>query len=34
MPYDRAREQLGAERAADYWRLTEAALDRLATLGG
>ena len=34
MAYDRAREQLGAERAADYWRLTEAALDRLATLGG
>src|SRR5580765_1430146 len=34
MSYDRAREQLGADRAAEYWRLTEAALDRLATLGG
>jgi glycine/D-amino acid oxidase-like deaminating enzyme len=34
MSYDRAREQLGAERAAEYWRLTEAALDRLASLGG
>ena len=30
MPYDRARESLGAERAAEFWRLTELALDRLA----
>jgi gamma-glutamylputrescine oxidase len=29
MPYDRAREWLGAERAAEYWRLTELYLDRL-----
>ena len=34
MPYDRAREWLGAERAAEYWRLTELALDRLAALAG
>ena len=34
MPYDRAREWLGAEHAAEYWRLTEAHLDRLATLAG
>jgi glycine/D-amino acid oxidase-like deaminating enzyme len=34
MPYDRAREWLGAERAVEYWRLTEAHLDRLAALGG
>ena len=34
MPYDRAREQLGAERAAELWRLTERALDRLASLAG
>jgi glycine/D-amino acid oxidase-like deaminating enzyme len=34
MSYDRAREQLGRERAAAYWRATEAALDRLAALGG
>jgi gamma-glutamylputrescine oxidase len=34
MPYDRAREWLGAERAAEYWRLTEGHLDRLAGLGG
>ncbi len=34
MAYDRAREQLGEERAADYWRVTESALDRLASLGG
>jgi gamma-glutamylputrescine oxidase len=30
MPYDRAREWLGAERAAEYWQLTEQELDRLA----
>lgn len=29
MPYDRAREWLGAERARDYWRWTERYLDRL-----
>src|SRR4051812_47593684 len=34
MAYDRAREQLGDERAAEYWRVTESALDRLASLGG
>jgi glycine/D-amino acid oxidase-like deaminating enzyme len=34
MPYDRAREWLGAERAAEYWRLTEDYLDRLADLAG
>jgi gamma-glutamylputrescine oxidase len=34
MPYDRAREWLGAERAAAYWRLTEEHLDRLAALAG
>jgi glycine/D-amino acid oxidase-like deaminating enzyme len=34
MPYDRAREWLGPDRAAEYWRLTENALDRLAALGG
>ena len=34
MPYDRAREWLGAERAAEYWRLTEQHLDRLAGLAG
>ena len=34
MPYDRAREWLGAERAAEYWRLTEEYLDRLAALAG
>src|SRR3954454_10199691 len=34
MAYDRAREQLGGRRAADYWRLTEDALDRLAAFGG
>jgi glycine/D-amino acid oxidase-like deaminating enzyme len=32
--YDNAREQLGREQAAAYWRATEAALDRLAALGG
>jgi gamma-glutamylputrescine oxidase len=34
MPYDRAREWLGAEGAAEYWRLTEQHLDRLAELAG
>jgi gamma-glutamylputrescine oxidase len=34
MPYDRAREWLGPERAAEYWRLTEQQLHRLAGLGG
>jgi len=29
MPYDRAREWLGTERAQAYWRATEEALDRL-----
>ncbi|MFL6014071.1 MAG: NAD(P)/FAD-dependent oxidoreductase [Gaiellaceae bacterium] len=32
MPYDHAREWLGADRAAEYWRLTEEYLDRLADL--
>jgi gamma-glutamylputrescine oxidase len=32
--YDVARAELGAERAASLWRLTERALDRLATLAG
>src|SRR6266540_3899940 len=34
MPYDRAREWLGPERAAEYWRLTELALERIAALAG
>jgi gamma-glutamylputrescine oxidase len=34
MPYDRAREWLGADRAAEYWRLTEKYLDGLAELAG
>jgi gamma-glutamylputrescine oxidase len=34
MPYVRARERLGADRAAEYWRLTEEHLDRLAGLVG
>jgi glycine/D-amino acid oxidase-like deaminating enzyme len=34
MPYDQAREWLGAERAAEYWRLTEEYLDGLADLAG
>jgi len=33
-PYDVARAQLGAERAAALWRLTERALERLAELAG
>jgi gamma-glutamylputrescine oxidase len=32
--YDVAGAELGAERAASLWRLTERALDRLATLAG
>jgi glycine/D-amino acid oxidase-like deaminating enzyme len=34
MPYDRAREWLGAEKAREYWRWTERYLDRMAELGG
>src|SRR5918997_907970 len=34
MPYDRAREWLGADRAREYWLRTERALDRLAELAG
>jgi gamma-glutamylputrescine oxidase len=34
MAYDKAREWMGEERAQDYWRQTEAALDRLAALAG
>jgi glycine/D-amino acid oxidase-like deaminating enzyme len=32
--YDTMRESLGADDAARYWRLTEAAIDRLAGLAG
>ena len=31
-PYDTARDQLGRERARDYWQLTERYVDRLAEL--
>jgi gamma-glutamylputrescine oxidase len=34
LPYDRAREWLGHEPAAEYWRLTERYLDRMTELGG
>ncbi len=34
MAYDKAREWLGAERAREYWVLTERYLDRLASLTG
>jgi gamma-glutamylputrescine oxidase len=34
MPYDRAREWLGAERASEYWRMTEEYLGGLAALAG
>ena len=34
MGYDSAREWLGADEAAAYWRLTEAYVDRMAELGG
>jgi gamma-glutamylputrescine oxidase len=33
-PYDVARETLGPERAADVWRRTEDALDRIEALAG
>jgi gamma-glutamylputrescine oxidase len=32
--YDRAREQLGRERAKDYWQLTDRYVERLAQLAG
>ncbi|MDQ3065911.1 MAG: FAD-binding oxidoreductase [Actinomycetota bacterium] len=34
MAYDSARDWLGREIAADYWRLTEAYVDRMSELGG
>ena len=34
MAYDRAREWLGADQAAGYWRLTEDYVDRIEELGG
>lgn len=34
LPYDRARERLGRERARDLWRLTESAIDRIESLAG
>jgi gamma-glutamylputrescine oxidase len=34
MPYDRAREWLGADNARAYWQLTEDALERLAMPAG
>jgi glycine/D-amino acid oxidase-like deaminating enzyme len=34
MAYDSAREWLGHGAAADYWRLTEAYVDRMGELGG
>lgn len=34
MPYDQAREWLGADLALAYWRLTEEYLDRLAAFAG
>jgi gamma-glutamylputrescine oxidase len=34
MPYDTAREQLGRERAREFWLLTERTLDRLRSLAG
>jgi gamma-glutamylputrescine oxidase len=34
MPYDRARERLGAKTAARLWRLTERTLDRMEDLAG
>jgi glycine/D-amino acid oxidase-like deaminating enzyme len=33
-PYDIARNQLGPDRAAELWRLTERALERMAVLAG
>jgi gamma-glutamylputrescine oxidase len=34
MAYDSAREWLGHDAAAEYWRLTEAYVDRMGELGG
>jgi gamma-glutamylputrescine oxidase len=34
MAYDVAREWLGGDRAAEYWRATEAAIERMASLAG
>lgn len=34
MAYDSAREWLGAELAAEYWRLTEKYVERMGELGG
>jgi gamma-glutamylputrescine oxidase len=34
MPYDRARERLGAEAAVAFWQLTERRLDRMEGLAG
>ena len=34
MAYDSAREWLGGDVAADYWRLTERYVDRMGELGG
>ena len=34
MPYDRARERLGRDRASELWRLTERTLDRMEGLAG
>jgi gamma-glutamylputrescine oxidase len=34
MPYDRARQALGVDRARRLWRLSETALDRLEQLAG
>lgn len=34
MPYDVARRDLGPDRAAELWRLTERALDHMAELAG
>ena len=34
MPYDSARGWLGAALAAEFWRLTEAYVDRMGELGG
>ena len=34
MPYQRARERLGSEVAAEFWRFTERSLDRMEELAG
>jgi gamma-glutamylputrescine oxidase len=34
MPYDRARDRFGRERASQLWRLTERTLDRMEGLAG